>query len=347
MSMSISRRAALAAGAAGAGLAFGTHTRDAHASYLPEVWGGDFLHQWSAPEHVTRELKPGPQHIRLSCASYGIGNAGGWRPSYGEQIKAVRDAGYTACEASGGFGMNLTDSEVREIHAACEEYDVEFYGIHVWTNIIHPDQQQRSQNQAQTVRSIEVAERMGMKFILCHTGGRDPQNKDTPHPLNWTRETWEMSVAAVKQIIRDTAGSTVDIGFEAVNSCNNNTPKSHLRLKQDVGDDRVKVALDPTNMLYAGNYYRMTELLNQCFDLLGDDIVYAHAKDKLWRDMMPHMESVPLGEGSNDFATYLCRLSQLNAPRCLLIEHLPADQYPQSKKHLEDTAAQIGVKIYS
>ena len=38
-------------------------------------------------------------------------------------------------------------------------------------------------------------------------------------------------------------------------------------VKEDVGDDRVKVTLDAANMLHAGTVFRTTELINECFDL--------------------------------------------------------------------------------
>ena len=37
-----------------------------------------------------------------------------------------------------------------------------------------------------------------------------------------------MSVATVKKLLGDTAGSPVALAFEAVNSCNNNTPQSQV-----------------------------------------------------------------------------------------------------------------------
>jgi hypothetical protein len=43
----------------------------------------------------------------------------------------------------------------------------------------------------------------------------------------------------------------------------------------------------------------------------------------------------------------LARMSRLKSPTVLLIEHLPSELYPPSKKYLEDTAKKIGVKIYS
>ena len=344
MPRSISRRQALATGAV-TGITLGISKGKAQAEPLKDVWGEDFMMQWSPPENVKRDLTPGKSHIRLSCASNKLKKDAS--VSLVEQVKGVREAGYTATEAfSGTWDFDITDSGIRELQAALKEHDVEFYTLHTWVNIIHPDAAKRRETQKHVAQAVEAADRLGMKFILTHTGGCHPDNKDTPHKDNWTKKTWEMSVAATKQILKDTAGSKVCLAFEAVNSCNNNTPKSHVRLKQDVGDDRVKVTLDPANMLHAGTFYRTTELINECFELLGEDIMYAHAKDKVWTKMMPAIESAIIGEGCMDYAQYLAQLSRMKYPRPLLIEHLPAEQYPPSKKHLVDTAREIGVKIY-
>ena len=352
MSKNITRRSAIAAGAASTGLLFGQSSTPVQAEPLPDVWGADFLTQWSPPANVKRDLTPGPTPIRLSCAAYGISIT----PRRGqtevlplpEQVKAVRDNGYTGVESGSMDWSGVTDSQIREMQAALKQYDVEFYTLHQWRNIIDPDPAKAEQNIKEIIVGIESAERIGVKNFVMHTGGRNPQSKDRPHADNWTKETWDMGVAAVKRILRDTSGSTTNLAFEAVNCCNNNTPQSHVRLRQDVGDARVKVCLDPTNMMHPGVFFRTTELLNMCFDLLGEDIMLCHAKDSTWNNMSTTInEGAILGQGNLDYAQYLARLSHMKYPRVLLIEHLPADSYPPSKKHILDTAAQIGVKIYS
>ena len=97
-----------------------------------------------------------------------------------------------------------------------------------------------------------------------------------------------------------------------------------------------------------GVFFRTTELLNLCFALLGEDIMLCHAKDSTWNRMSTAInEGATLGEGNMDYAQYFARLSHMKYPRALLIEHLPRDAYQPSKKFLEETAAKIGVKIYS
>jgi len=268
--------------------------------------------------------------------------------SLGDVIRSVREAGYTATEAPGNSLNNITDEQVRELQAALKQHDVELYTIHVWTNLTHPDPATKERNIQQYITNIEAAERVGVKNIVMHTGGLNPQNQDTPHPQNWSRTLWEEAVANTKKIIAATSGSKVNLGFEAVNSHNNNTPQSHVRLMEDVGSERVKVTLDPVNMMHPGTYFRSAELINTCFDLLGENIVVAHAKDLTWTTMVPGLaEGSTLGAGIMDYEVYLTHLSRMKYPRCLLIEHMrDAEQYPASKQFLCETAKKAGVKIH-
>jgi sugar phosphate isomerase/epimerase len=366
MSTNFTRRKALAASAAATGalssgnLFAASKSPSGGRAPLPDVWGEDFMMQWTPPDNVERDLTPGPTPIRISCAQYGLRLPGTGRrrqnqntanqpQSIGDVVKRIRDAGYTAAEAPGNSMNSLTDSQVRELQSALKEYDVEFYTIHVWTNLTHPDPETKERNIQMYITNIEAAERVGVKNIVMHTGGADAQHQDRPHPQNWSRALWEEAVANTQRIIAATPGSKINLGFEAVNSHNNNTPQSHVRLKEDVGSDRVTVTLDPTNMMHPGVYFRSTELLNTCFDLLGEDIVCAHAKDHQWRSMVPGLsEGHVLGTGIMDYEVFLAQLSRMKYPRCLLIEHLrEAEMYEQSHQFLKDTAAKIGVKLHA
>ena len=365
------RRKALLAGTATAGSVFGAscsgiaqQTRTTYPAPLPPVWGEEFLMQWTPPDDVPRDLTPGPQPIRISsgAAGFRMPRAGARPGAYGETapegaapqpqsigdvVRGIREAGYTACECGGNTFNSVTDEQIRELHAALKQYDVEFYTIHVWTNLTHPDPETQARNIQSYITNIEAAERVGIPNIVMHTGGADT-NQDKPHPQNWSRWLWELAVANTKKVVAATPGSKIDLCFEAVNSHNQNTPQSHVRLKEDVGSDRVKVTLDPTNMYHPGVYFRNSELINMCFELLGEDIKYAHAKDISWTSMVPGLaEGAIIGEGIQDYELYLAHLSRMKSPRCLLIEHLRgAEAYEQSHTFVKETAKRIGVKIY-
>ncbi|MBA7582869.1 hypothetical protein ES708_24807 [subsurface metagenome] len=126
MKKRISRRQALATGAVSTGAFFGSSTVS-QAREVPKTWGQDFLTPWTPPENVKRDLTPGPTPIRLSCNAHTLNYEKGM--NIPERVKSIRDAGYTACEASDSW-TQASDSDIRELNAVLKELDVWFYTIH-------------------------------------------------------------------------------------------------------------------------------------------------------------------------------------------------------------------------
>ncbi len=311
---------------------------------LPDVWGEEFLTQWSPGPDSKRVITAGATPVRLSCTMH--------RLRYDRMgdidahIKELKALGYTAAE-SGDEWYQITDSQIRELNDALKANDFLYYTIHVFCNDIHPNPAKKEENYKRRVRSIETAARLGLKFVVSHTGGKNTRAANSPHKDNWTKEVWEESVAAMKRLIDSTEGYPVDLAVEALNPTNINNPLAHVKLKEDVGSDRIKVCLDPQNMLSPRNYYRNTELLNQCFDLLGEDICYAHCKDVRWENsMLPTLTWVILGEGEIDYGTYLKRLSQMEHERAFLLEFMNSkDDYVIVQRNLRELANKVGVTV--
>ena len=100
---------ALAAGAAGLAAsamprAYADHHGGGASSSLPQqvglpnVWGEDFIFQWSPPENVERDLTPGDSVLRLASSNSNFGrllNVEG--ADYDSQFNALKKAGWTAC----------------------------------------------------------------------------------------------------------------------------------------------------------------------------------------------------------------------------------------------------------
>jgi sugar phosphate isomerase/epimerase len=258
----------------------------------------------------------------------------------------MRAGGWSACEAAsaGWTTRKMPETEIREIKAQLKANDIVFYGLHCAGNIIAPDPD-ADRWQRHIIDSIHAAEEMDCRLILTHAGSMYP-NRNTAHPLNWSREAWMRTVNALKRICRDTAGSKIQIAIEAVNTESVNNPWAHARLREDVGDPRITVGLDITNMVYPGVAFRMTELLNTTFDLLEDQISYLHAKDFAWNSMLPGINWSMNGTGNMDYETFLVRCSRLKIPPVMLVEFLTTnDEYQQAQRNIRAIADKVGVKI--
>jgi sugar phosphate isomerase/epimerase len=103
-----------------------------------------------------------------------------------------------------------------------------------------------------------------------------------------------------------------------------------------------------TNFVYPGFAFRMTELLNTTFDLLGDHVTYIHAKDLVWDEMLAGLNWSVQGTGLVDYETMLTRASRLTGPEIyVLIEFLDQDEkYVQAQRNIRSIADNLGVKVY-
>ncbi len=331
----VTRRKALALGAAAAGTLIGA--------------AGSALAWMPGPkENVKRDLTPGKTPIRLATGLARTGNE-----DFEVMAKRVRDGGYTAVVTSPDPWHGMPESEMAQVRAALKKYDVVVYEVGGYRNMLHTVEAERQKNLKHLARCIEAADKIGCPMVGTISGSRDPQNlradNFAPHPDNWTEATWKLLISGVRQVLKDTAGCKAVLGMEAQVTTNQDNPKAHRRLLDDVGDPRLKVNLDPTNMVHFYNYYHTTDLVNECFDLLGEDIMGCHAKDTyiIPDQQTVHVQEVCPGRGVMDYETYLVRMSKMKWPRALLPEHIPGDQYIEAKNYIEKVAAKVGVKLYS
>jgi len=296
-------------------------------------------------ENLKRDLTLGKTPVRLG--SYlGISE----KISPEEQIKNLSAKGFKGVIAagSGESWYSLKDSVLMEYLSALKKYDVAVFEVGGYTNMIHPDLSVREKNLKHLCITLEAAEKLGCPMVGTISGSCDPVNDFNVHPDNWTEKTWKILVDSVKKVLKDTAGFKAALGMEAQITTNLDGPRAHKRLNDDVSDVRCAVNLDVTNMVSLANYYHTTELINECFDLLGESILGCHAKDTyVWPDKQTvHVQEVCPGQGVMDYEMLLVRLSRMKWPRTLLPEHIKDDEFPQAYEYIRKVAAKTGVKIY-
>ena len=353
MSRNPTRRQALAAGAASTGILLGTAcSSPPEDKQVQEQTGkGPGREAFWEPgpnKNLVRDLTPGTTTVRLSSyLRYQEGT------SIGDEVKKIREKGLTAVIAGVDPWHSMSESVVKELRDALEQHDVVIFEVGGYRNILHTDESVRRENYKHLARCLETAEKIGCPMVGTISGSRNPEGNQwgdnyAVHPDNWTLETWKLLISGLKQILADTAGMKAALGMEAQVTTNIDGPLAHRRLMDDIGDERIKVNFDPTNMVHLYNHFHTTELINECFDLLGEDIIGCHAKDSyvLPHSQTVHVQEVCPGRGNLDYETYLVRLSRMKWSRSLLPEHIPADQFDEAYAHIRKVAEKVGVKIH-
>ncbi len=132
----------------------------------------------------------------------------------------------------------------------------------------------------------------------------------------------------------------------------NNVVNSVARAKMllnEIDSPWLKVVIDPANLLRAGDFPRLSEVLDEAFDWLGQDIVLAHAKNpETGRDpdeTVPVEVSPEIGgglvPGLEEFWQAHQELIARGIPRQLLDQKEFYSQYVQRLKAIGFTGALV------
>ena len=167
-------------------------------------------------------------------------------------------------------------------------------------------------------------------------------------PRMWAEDTWRQVLEGIRELADLAEDAGMDIGAHPhVMSC----LYSVDRLKQmldTVASPRLKILMDPVNLVHPHMAYRTTELVEEIFDELGGDIVGIHAKDVAVSGggkIVSHVgEAVP-GEGTMDYHTILRRLDALDHDVTVHAEHFPYPQTVQGQQYIRSVAREVGVEL--
>jgi len=200
-------------------------------------------------------------------------------------------------------------------------------------NMAHPDPQVRRRGLDRLKNLAAVCRAMGTPVITLCTGSRDPDNMWRFHPGNAAPEAWEDLVFSMEEAlaIADEYQLTLAIEPEPANVVSNaERAKTLLDLMQS---PRLKVVMDAANLFGSGNRPDMRGEMDRAFDLLGDHIILAHAKDVAPGDTLLY---VAAGQGVLDYDHYLSLLKQCPRDVPLILHGLDESRVPESVAFLQD-----------
>lgn len=214
--------------------------------------------------------------------------------SLDETLQLCQDAGYEAIELVFGEGrdpdVNMSDDEIRGVKAKCDAA-----GIEVGSSIaqyaergslLSPDSAEREQGKKSLVRSVEIANVLGVDAVLLHPGQLTAAGT--------YEEAWDVMLGILKDVAPLAEEKGVSIGVENVWNKFLLSSREMAQFVDAVGSKRVGTYLDTANMMaygYPEHWIRG----------LGDRIVRVHFKDFARREH----RFVNLMDGDTDWATIM------------------------------------------
>ena len=243
------------------------------------------------------------------------------RPTVEDVFDAVRACGLSCVQfnmSSAGLPPlpdEIAPSLITRIHEASLSRGIEIVAVSGTYNMIHPDPQVQ-QTGLRRLRTLAAAcQSLGTSVITLCTGTRDPTDMWHWHPENASSQAWSDLLRAMEAALHIAEEEQVTLAFEPERANVVSTAAHGHALLVAMQSPRLKVVIDPANLIVPGDERQMSQVLDEVFDLLGEHIVIAHAKDRGADDTFR-----AAGEGILDYDHYL-RLLQTSAFTGPLIIH--------------------------
>ena len=228
---------------------------------------------------------------------------------------------------------------VQKIHHETRLRNIQVAAVSGTFNMIHPDRTERQLGLKRLHTLAAACKDMGTSVITLCTGTRDPDNMWRKHPGNSDSSAWKDLLETMEHAIRISQQYRVTLAFEPEAANVIDTAEKGRTLLNEIRSTNLKVVMDASNLFQTHNLHRMQETMDNAFNLLGDDIVIAHAKDIKIRD--EELEFVAAGEGILDYDAYLKLLHDYGFKGPLILHGLDEQQVTTSIHFLKQKRSLI------
>lgn len=197
-----------------------------------------------------------------------------------------------------------------------------------YLNYAHPDRTVRQNNIGVFKSHIQYAKKLNAKLVGTETGSMMPDYSYTPY--NHSDEAYRVFAKSLAELLRTAEDHGVDIAVEGVWNHIIFSNEQMETLIKDMASKRLKVILDPVNLLNINNYRECNDLTSQAFDLFGDRIQVVHIKD--FQPDGERILEVSHGDGINSFDHLLGVIDQSECDVDVLLENADVTNIENIKK---------------
>jgi sugar phosphate isomerase/epimerase len=240
-----------------------------------------------------------------------------------------------ACVGLPSLPDYIENDVIARIHKEATSRQISIAAVSGTYNMIHPDPMQRQAGLRRLRVLATACKSMGTSVITLCTGTRDPQNMWRWHPENTSAQAWKALLSSMDAALQIAEEEDVTLAFEPEQANVINTAARGRMLLDAMQSPRLKVVIDAANLVVQGTEQQMHSVLDEAFDLLGEHIVLAHAKDRGIDDTFR-----AAGSGVLDYDYYLRSLGAASFNGPLIIHGLTEAQVDAAVWFLRDRLLQ-------
>jgi sugar phosphate isomerase/epimerase len=232
----------------------------------------------------------------------------------------------------------LTD----RVRVAAAERRIALVAVSGTFNMIHPDEEVRRDGLRRLGVLAGACDRLGTSTVTLCTGTRDPEDMWRRHQDNARPEAWRDLLATMQEALETADEYGVTLAFEPEAANVVDSAAKGRRLLDEMRSPRLRVVMDAANLFDAKDptrrLSRSEEILEEAFELLGGDLLLAHAKD-----VNGSGEVVAVGKGDLDYDLYLKYLNEVGYRGPLIMHGLAEEEVEGSLAFLRRKLAEAGI----
>ncbi len=236
-----------------------------------------------------------------------------------------------SCASLPSLPRELAESELIHLHDTLSQSGIKVAAVSGTFNMIHPIHEQRELGLIGLETIAKAAHLIGTNVITLCTGSRDGHNMWSFHPENNSEKAWTELLVMMEKALKIAEKYNVILGVEPELSNVVNTAEKAKKLLDLFPSERLKIIMDGANLIPLHQTVETHSILNEAFDLLGDHIVLAHAKDF----SIEQGAFVAAGQGDFDYDHYISLLKSVHYNGSLILHSLNEEQVPESYSFLE------------
>jgi sugar phosphate isomerase/epimerase len=223
----------------------------------------------------------------------------------------------------GTFPKDLTDAEIASVKKAFASRGLQMSAISGTYNMIDRDPAVRRAGDGDLKRLIGFAKRLGCPIVTLCTGSRNAESMWRNSPDNEKPDAWADLLVQVESAVRAAEAAGITLGVEPeINNCVSTVQKGR-KLLDEIRSPALKIVMDGANIFPKGTLGKMRAMIDQAFELLGDDLALAHAKDLDHDGDAGHLAA---GLGKLDYPYYLASLRRCGFDGAIILHALKPEQ---------------------
>jgi sugar phosphate isomerase/epimerase len=265
------------------------------------------------------------------------------RETVSEIFAAVRGCDYSctqfnmSCVGLPSLPTDVGDETVDHILSAAANEKVELSALSGTFNMAHPDSRIRAGGLVSLEALAAVCARLHIPVLTLCTGTRDPLDMWRRHPENASKEARGDFLDSLERAILIAEVNSLLLAIEPEPGNVIDSASAAWQLIKEIKSSRLKIILDPANLIKAGSASEDRAIIEEACQLLGDQVVLAHAKDRDGNGKV-----CPAGGGVVDFSHFLRCLQEVGFRGPLIVHGIDESEAAPTAHYLRGIISKLG-----